>query len=108
MKRRILRGTFWWRRGYVGTDGKRVAGDWVEYGKHRALTRGNGLQVIRDVDPYRSMRTGEMIGGRRQHREHLRQHGLVEVGNEMPKVDQPDRRAEQHERVADIKRAMGE
>jgi hypothetical protein len=38
--------------------------------------------VIADIEPYQSMVTGEMIGGRRQHREHLRQHGLVEIGNE--------------------------
>ena len=35
-----------------------------------------------DYAPYQSMATGEMIEGRRQHREHLRQHNLVEVGTE--------------------------
>jgi hypothetical protein len=38
--------------------------------------------VISDIRPYRSMRTGEMITGRAQHREHLNRHGLTEVGNE--------------------------
>ena len=38
--------------------------------------------VVADIAPYRSMRTGERIAGRAQHREHLRRHGLVEVGNE--------------------------
>jgi hypothetical protein len=38
--------------------------------------------VISDIAPYRSMRTGEIITNRAQHREHLRQYGLVEVGNE--------------------------
>lgn len=38
--------------------------------------------VIPDIKPYRSMQTGEVIGGRKQHRDHLRQHGLIEVGNE--------------------------
>jgi len=33
---------------------------------------------------YRSMATGEMITGRRQHREHLKNHNLIEVGNETP------------------------
>ena len=42
----------------------------------------HGLTVIPDIAPYRSMVTGETISGRRQHREHLRQHNLVEVGNE--------------------------
>jgi hypothetical protein len=38
--------------------------------------------IIGDIAPYRSMRTGELIAGRAQHRDHLRQHGLVEVGND--------------------------
>lgn len=41
--------------------------------------------IIGDIAPYRSMATGEIIGGRRQHREHLRQHQLIEVGNEKQK-----------------------
>ena len=44
--------------------------------------KGGGLQVIRDIEPYKSMETGEIIGGRKQHRDHLRAHGLIEVGNE--------------------------
>jgi hypothetical protein len=35
-----------------------------------------------DISPYRSAVTGEMIGGRAGHREHLRRHNLVEIGNE--------------------------
>lgn len=38
--------------------------------------------VMGDITPYKSMITGETIQGRRQHREHLRQHGCIEVGNE--------------------------
>lgn len=38
--------------------------------------------VIGDIQPYKSMVTGEMIMGRSQHRKHLREHGLIEVGNE--------------------------
>lgn len=46
--------------------------------------------VISDIQPYRSMATGEMIGGRAQHREHLKKHGLIEVGNEkIPAKPQP-------------------
>lgn len=40
-----------------------------------------GFFVSGDIQPYRSMVTGEMIEGRRQHREHLRLHNVVEVGN---------------------------
>jgi hypothetical protein len=35
-----------------------------------------------DIAPYRSMRTGETIGGRAQHREHLARYDLIEIGNE--------------------------
>lgn len=38
--------------------------------------------VAVDIAPYRSMATGEMITSRSQHRSHLKQHGLIEVGNE--------------------------
>lgn len=38
--------------------------------------------VMPDIQPYKSMQTGEIIPGRRQHREHLRQHRLIEIGNE--------------------------
>jgi hypothetical protein len=35
-----------------------------------------------DIKPYKSMIDGSMIGSRSHHREHLRQHGCVEVGND--------------------------
>lgn len=38
--------------------------------------------VMDDIAPYRSMVTGEMITSRARHREHLRDHGMTEVGNE--------------------------
>lgn len=38
--------------------------------------------IIRDIDSYRSTITGEMISGRREHRDHLKAHGCIEVGNE--------------------------
>lgn len=38
--------------------------------------------VMTDIQPYRSMVTGEVISSRSQHRAHLKQHGVVEVGNE--------------------------
>lgn len=38
--------------------------------------------VAADIQPYRSMITGEMIHSRSQHRAHLSAHGCVEVGNE--------------------------
>ena len=53
--------------------------------------------VVRgDIQPYRSMVTGEIIEGRSQHRNHLKTHNVVEVGNDLnnakPKsASQPDR-----------------
>lgn len=38
--------------------------------------------VIPDIQGYQSMATGEWIGSRSQHREHLKQHRLIEIGNE--------------------------
>ena len=39
--------------------------------------------VMKDIDGYKSQVTGEWIGSRSQHRAHLREHRLVEVGNEI-------------------------
>lgn len=68
------------RKRYVQIDGQlvEVTKEWAPEPK--------ASYVIADIQPYQSMQTGEMIGGRRQHREHLRQHGLVEIGNEVDKL----------------------
>lgn len=38
--------------------------------------------VMDDIQPYRSMIDGSEIGSRSRHREHLRAHGCVEVGDQ--------------------------
>lgn len=38
--------------------------------------------VVKDIQPYRSMVDGSIINSRSTHREHLRAHGCIEVGNE--------------------------
>lgn len=43
----------------------------------------NAPMVMPDIQPYRSMIDGTMITSRSEHRSHLRQHGCVEVGNEL-------------------------
>jgi hypothetical protein len=53
--------------------------------------RGRAPMIIGDLRPYRSMRTGEMITGRAQHREHLQRYGLIELGNEWNAVTRPQR-----------------
>lgn len=47
-----------------------------------------GFFVHGDYAAYQSMVTGEMVDGRRAHREHLLRHNVVEVGNELDKRPQ--------------------
>lgn len=74
------------RESYIYRDGELIP-------KREALTRDYlaGVKnisdlpapmIMSDIQPYQSMITGQEIGGRRQHREHLKQHGCIEVGNE--------------------------
>ena len=44
-------------------------------------------QVISDIDPYISQIDGSLITSRSKHRDHLKAHGCVEVGNES--MDKP-------------------
>lgn len=53
---------------------------------HRVIT---APFVVADISPYQSMATGEQIGGRAQHRDHLKRHGLIELGNEKIKPWEP-------------------
>jgi len=83
------------RETFVLRDGKLIP-------KHLAPPRhsaADGVQIIRDIEPYRNVIDQKVVGGRRQHREFLRQHGVVEVGNERPQPKQWDDRA--HERSID-------
>ncbi len=43
---------------------------------------GSAPMVMPDIQPYKSMITGETINSRSRHREHLRDHDCIEVGNE--------------------------
>jgi hypothetical protein len=42
----------------------------------------SSLVIIPDIQPYKSMITGEIIHSRAKHRNHLRDHNCTEVGNE--------------------------
>jgi hypothetical protein len=48
----------------------------------------NGPIIMGDLQPYKSMVTGEMVMGRAQHREHLKKHNVIEVGNETKYISQ--------------------
>lgn len=41
-----------------------------------------GLQIMKDIEPYKNVVDGGVIGGRKQHRDFMRSRGLVEIGNE--------------------------
>jgi hypothetical protein len=45
---------------------------------------------IPDIQAYKSMATGEYIQSRSAHRAHLKQHGLIELGNE--RIKPPERK----------------
>ena len=62
------------RRTYVN-----VNGEWVETTRARGAS---GLTIVPDIQPYQSMVTGEVITSRSKHRQHLKDHGMIEVGND--------------------------
>ena len=51
--------------------------------------KSRGPMVIRDIEPYQSTIDGRMITSRSEHRDHLRAHGKIEVGNEW--IDPPEK-----------------
>lgn len=59
--------------------------------------RNQAHYVQADIQPYESMITHEMITSRSHHRSHMRQHGVIEAGNEqkyfmnMDKAQEVDR-----------------
>jgi len=92
-------------------DGSKLAefvnGECV-FSKEPANTN-NAPAVMGDIQPYQSMADGTWITSRSHHRAHLKQHGLVEVGNEIaaamrkpePKHDNTLRRT-----IVDVYKAM--
>jgi len=70
-------------------DGEEVT--WLRPGAYdnSAKSKLSAPMVIRDIDPYKSMITGEMITGRKQHRDHLKAHGCIEVGNDTSHIKAP-------------------
>lgn len=48
------------------------------------MIKGN-IGVIPDIQPYRSQIDGSIIESRTKHRNHLKQHGCIEVGTEKQK-----------------------
>jgi len=46
--------------------------------------------IMTDYQPYQSMVTGEMIDGRKAHREHLKRHNLVVAEQSSARPQKPD------------------
>lgn len=63
------------RKRYIQVDG-----ELVEYGERGIV---NAPMIQPDIAPYRSMIDGSIISSRSEHREHLKKHNCVEVGNEV-------------------------
>lgn len=45
--------------------------------------------VMSDIEPYISQVDGSVIGSRSRHKEHLRQHRMIELGNDYIKQNKP-------------------
>ena len=69
----------------------------------------NAPMVMSDIDGYKSMATGEWIGSRSTHREHLKQHRLIEIGNERVenKPRGPDRAGVRRAAEEAVRRVLG-
>lgn len=48
------------------------------------------ITLMPDIQPYQSMVTGEIITSRSKHRQHLKDHNMVEVGNDSS-INKPHR-----------------
>jgi hypothetical protein len=93
-----MRKSYVWLEGELrekaGDNSVTIAGEkWYNFGgswSPLGQVREGGPYIQPDIKPYQSMITGELITSRSHHREHLRSHGCVEVGNEKlpaPKKD---------------------
>ena len=74
---------------------------WIELDETAPRPRPVAPLVVKDIDPYRSMFTGERIRSRRHHRDHLRAHRLIEIGTEYDRglpIDQAPESAAMTER----------
>ena len=57
-------------------------GHWIPAEEYYAREAPAGPMVMPDIEPYQSMITGETITSRSRHRDHLREHGCIEIGND--------------------------
>lgn len=87
------------RKSYVS-----VNGEWIPKEEYYANLPDPGVMIMPDIQPYKSMCDGTMITSRSKHREHLKVHGVVEVGNELDNARRKEMRPPPglKERIAQI------
>ena len=68
----------------LGPVARYVNGELVEWREEAPSDRHDGIRqhVMKDIQPYKSMIDGTWITSRSKHREHLKAHGVQEVGND--------------------------
>lgn len=81
------------RRSYVTIEGHKYSvpkiycyfsgGRYYLFGTHSHSA--HGPMIMRDLEPYISPLDGSLVTSRSTHRAHMRQHGVIEMGNEYPK-----------------------
>lgn len=59
-----------------------VTGELIPKEEYRGPSESKAAYIVPDIQGYKSMATGEWISSRSEHREHLKRHNLVEIGNE--------------------------
>lgn len=64
-------------------------GDLVEVAPDWTPEPQADVHIMPDIKPYKSMIDGREITSRSRHREHLREHGCVEVGNDSSLTRKP-------------------
>lgn len=81
---------------------------------HPVEQPGAGMQIIRDIESYKTVASDVasggkqvVIGSRSRHRTFLRDNRYIETGNENPISGQRERLSKE-ERIYDIRRAMGD
>ena len=80
------------------TTYRQINGKLVEISNISNISSKSPL-ILTDIEPYQSIITGETITSRSHHREHLKQHGAEETGDNMPKFlkDSYERRGDRPE-----------
>jgi hypothetical protein len=72
---------------------------WVRPDRSAGDAQEPSPQVIRDLEPYQSMIDGSMIDGRKRHRDHLKAHGCVEIGNDTTHATRPAAKPASHKKL---------